>query len=129
MFGGDQMRPNIHIEDVTDLYVNSLEWPEEKIDGNVFNAGYDNQKIMEIAKIAKGVVGEDVEIVTTPTDDHRSYHISSEKIKRELGFEPKFSTKDAVVGLVSAFNANKIPNALEDPRYYNIKTMQALRIK
>jgi nucleoside-diphosphate-sugar epimerase len=129
VFGGQQMRPNIHIEDVIDLYVKALEWPDEAIDGKVFNAGYENQKVIEIAEIVRGVVGEDVEIVTTPTDDNRSYRISSEKIKRELGFVPKHAIKDAVRDLVAAFRAGKIPNPMTDIRYYNVKTMLARQLK
>jgi nucleoside-diphosphate-sugar epimerase len=127
--GGQQMRPSIHIEDVTDLYVLSLEWPDQAIDGKVFNAGYDNHRVIEIADMACRVVGEDVEIITTPTDDQRSYHISSEKIKRELGFVPQHSVEDAVRDLVAAFNAGKIPNPMTDIRYYNIRQMQALKLK
>ena len=129
VFGGEQKRPNIHINDVTDLYVQSLEWPEEAIDGNVFNAGYDNQTVMEIAGIVKNSVSQNVEIATVPTDDHRSYHISSEKIRKAVGYEPKLSIVDAVDDLVSAFGAGKIPDSLTDMRYYNIKTMQALNLK
>ena len=129
VFGGDQKRPNIHIEDVTDLYVQSLAWPEDVIDGNVFNAGYDNQTVMEIAGIVKRSVSQKVEIATVPTDDHRSYHISSDKIRRELGYEPKRSIVNAVDDLVTAFAAGKIPDPLNDMRYYNIKTMQALKLK
>ena len=129
VFGADQMRPNIHIDDVTDLYVKSLEWPEEAIDGKVFNAGYDNQTVSEIAESVRQQVGEDVGITTTPTDDRRSYHISSEKIKRELGFVPRLSIKDAVADLVAAFGAGKIPNAMTDIRYYNIKQMETSRLK
>ena len=129
VFGGQQMRPNIHIKDVTDLYVKSLEWSEKSIDGKVFNAGYDNRKVSEIAEIARDKVGSDVSIVTTPTDDHRSYHISSEKIKRELGFEPAHSVEDAVEDLVTAFGAGKIPDPMGSINYYNIKTMQALALK
>ena len=128
VFGAGQMRPNIHIDDVTDLYVKSLEWPEEAIDGNVFNAGYDNKTVSEIAESVRRQVGEDVGITTTPTDDRRSYHISSEKIKRELGFVPKLSINDAVADLVAAFGAGKIPNAMTDIRYYNIKQMEASRL-
>jgi len=129
VFGGDQKRPNIHIEDVTDLYIQSLEWPEAVIDGNIFNAGYDNQTVMEIAGIVKNSVSQEVEIATVPTDDHRSYHISSDKIRREVGYEPKRSIVDAVDDLVTAFAAGKIPDPLTDMRYYNIKTMQALKLK
>ncbi len=129
VFGGQQKRPNIHIEDVTDLYVKSLEWSDETIDGKVFNAGYENYRVSEITEIVRSVVGKDVEIVTTPTDDYRSYHISSEKIKRELGFVPKYTIEDAVQDLVGAFQSGKIPNPMTDIRYYNIKTMQHLRLK
>ena len=129
VFGGDQKRPNIHIQDVTDLYVQSLEWPEATIDGNVFNAGYDNHSVLEIAGIVRDGVGGDVEIATVPTDDHRSYHISSDKIRRELGYEPVRSIGDAVGDLVTAFGTGKIPDPLNDIQYYNIKTMQALKLK
>ena len=129
VFGGDQKRPNIHIDDVTDLYVRALEWPDEAIDCNIFNAGYQNHTVMETAHIVRQGVGQDVEIATIPTDDHRSYHISSEKIKRDLGFEPRRSIEDAVGGLVSAFGSGLVPGAMDDMRYYNIKVMQALSLK
>ena len=129
VFGGDQKRPNIHIDDVTDMYVKSLEWPEEIIKGNIFNAGYDNQTVNQIAESVRRQVGESVEIVKTSTDDPRSYHISSEKIKRDLGFVPKRSTEDGVRDLVAAFNAGKIPNPLTDIRYFNIKKMQEVNLR
>lgn len=128
-FGGQQMRPNIHIEDVTDLYVKALEWPDEAIDGKVFNAGYENHKIIEIAEIVRSVVKEDVELVTTPIDDNRSYHISSEKIKHELGFVPKHTIEDAVRDLVEAFKAGKIPDPMTDIHYYNVKMMLDKKLK
>ena len=128
-FGGQQLRPNIHIEDVADLYVKSLEWPDEAIDGKIFNAGYENHSVIEIAEIVRNGVGEDVEIVSTPTDDKRSYHISSEKIKRELGFEPKHTIEEAVRDLVEAFQNGKIPDPMTDIRYYNVKTMLATNLK
>ena len=129
VFGGQQKRPNIHIEDVADLYVKALEWPDELINGRIFNAGYENHRIIEIAEIVRNVVGKDVEIAVTPTNDHRSYHISSEKIRRELGFAPKHTIEDAVRDLVAAFDAGKIPDPMTDIRYSNIKTMQALKLK
>ena len=126
VFGGEQQRPNIHIEDITDLYVQLLNQSNDEIAGKIWNAGYQNHKVKEIAEIVRDVIGKNsVEIITTPTDDHRSYHISSEKIKKELGFEPKHSIEDAVIDLKKAFDAGNIPNPLGDIRYYNIKTMQA----
>jgi nucleoside-diphosphate-sugar epimerase len=129
VFGGQQMRPNIHIKDMVDLYVKTLEWPDEAIDGKIFNVGYDNYKVSDIAQMARKVVGKDVEIVTTPTDDLRSYHVSSEKIKRELNFVARYTVEDAIRDLVDAFQAGKIPDPMTDIRYYNIKTMQAVNLK
>lgn len=130
VFGGDQYRPNIHIEDVTDLYVQLLKLPDDAIAGKIWNAGWENQSINEIAGIVKDNVGKPgVEIVKEPTNDHRSYRISSEKIKHDIGFVPKHSIADAVTDLVSAFNAGKIPNPMSDPKYYNIKTMQAISLR
>ena len=129
VFGGQQMRPNIHIGDVTDMYVDSLRWSDDLVDGEIFNAGYDNHKVLEIAEITRNVVGDDVSISSTPTDDNRSYHISSDKIKRQLGFVPNFSIEDAVADLVGAFQTGKISDPLTATRYYNIKTMQDLKLR
>lgn len=128
VYGGEQLRPNIHIEDVTDLYVRSLEWSDEAIDGRIFNAGYENRRVMEIAEMVRSTVGRDVEIIATPTNDNRSYHISSDKIRQELGFIPKRTIRDAIRDLVEAFNADRIPNPMTDIRYYNIKMMRALNL-
>jgi len=125
VFGGDQRRPNLHIQDMTDLYVQSLRWPAEKIDGKVFNAGWQNLTIRAIAERVKAEVGDDVRIVTSPTDDLRSYHVSSEKIGRELGWRPRFTVPDAIRDLIAAFKAARVPNSLADPRYFNLKTMNA----
>jgi nucleoside-diphosphate-sugar epimerase len=123
VFGGSQHRPNLHIQDMTDLYCRTLEWPAEAIDGKIYNAGWQNLTISEIAQIVKGEVGDDVTIVTSKTDDLRSYRVSSAKIKRELGWAPRYTVPEAVRELVAAFKAGKIPNSLTDPRYFNIKTM------
>ncbi|OFZ80459.1 MAG: UDP-glucose 4-epimerase [Bdellovibrionales bacterium RIFOXYD1_FULL_53_11] len=129
VFGGAQMRPNIHISDMVNAYICSLNWPAEKINKKTFNVGYYNFRVSEIAEMVKQEVGTHVTITTTPTDDNRSYHISSEKIRAELGFVPSHSIKDAVRDLVTAFGAGKIPNPMTDISYYNIKTMQAVNLK
>lgn len=134
VFGGEQKRPNIHIEDMADLYVKTLEYPDEKIDGKVFNAGYDNMKMKDIAsavkKVVSGALGKgEIKITTTSTNDNRSYHVSSEKIKKELGFEANRSVEDAVSDLCAAYKAGKIPDPMNNIRYYNIRTMQAIKLK
>lgn len=125
VFGGEQMRPNLHIEDMSDLYLKTLEWSAEKIDGKIYNVGTDNLKVKDIATMVKKIVGSDVEIITQTSSDNRSYHVSSEKIKRELGFEPKRTVEDAIRDIVTAHQSGKIPDSNSDIRYYNIKTMQA----
>lgn len=132
VFGGSQERPNIHIDDITDLYASLLEMPAEKIAGGIYNAGYQNQSIMSIAKIVRSVIKEElpergeIEIVTTPSDDIRSYRISSEKIKNELGFVPQKTIEDAVRDLIKAFKANKYDDSMNNPKYFNIKTLKTL---
>lgn len=129
VFGGEQLRPNLHVDDMTDLYLQLLEAPDELINGKTWNAGYHNLKVREIANMVRNEVGKNVDIVVTPSDDHRSYHVSSEKIKRDLGFSARRTVSDAIVDLAQAFNAGKVPNAMSDDRYYNIKRMQALKLR
>jgi len=135
VFGGSQRRPNIHIDDVCDLYAMLLEVPDGLIAGKTFNAGYQNHTVAEIAAIVRDVVRrevpgrEEVEIVTTPSDDLRSYHISSEKIRRELGFVPKRTIEDAVRDLCRAFAAGRVPNPAGAVEYYNVKAIQAAGLR
>ena len=129
VFGGEQLRPNLHVEDMTDLYLMLLEAPDDVVDGKIWNAGYDNLKVREIADMVRAKVSNDVDVVVTPTDDHRSYHVSSKKIRRELGFVPRHTVEDAIVDLKLAFDSGKVPNAMTDDRYYNIKRMQAYRMR
>ena len=133
VFGGEQQRPNLHIQDMCDLYKLLLEAPDEKIAGETFNAGYQNQSIMEIAKIVKQVVQEEfpekgeIGIVTTPSIDTRSYRITSDKIAARLGFKPKRTIEDAVRDLCRAFKAGKLPNSMTDERYHNVKVLKRIR--
>ncbi len=128
VFGGTQKRPNIHIEDMTDLYCMLLTLPKEKIAGKIYNAGYENFSIGEIAQMVKNVIGDQVNIVTTPTNDLRSYHISSEKIKNDIGFEAKHSIEDAVRDLKAAFDKGLIPDSLNNDLYFNVKLMQRIHL-
>ena len=92
VFGGDQLRPNIHIKDMTeDLTL--IDAPNNKIQGEIFNVGYENHSVMDIAKIVKSVIGDDVELIVTPTDDNRSYHISSKRFIKYLILKLKTQLK------------------------------------
>jgi nucleoside-diphosphate-sugar epimerase len=132
VFGGSQKRPNLHVQDMVDLYRLLLEVPNEKIAGEIFNAGVQNMSIMEIARTAKRVVEElfpqkgDIPIVTTPTDDIRSYHVNSDKIARVLGFRPKRTVEDAIRDLCAAFKAGKLPRSMDDTFYFNVRRLKQL---
>lgn len=131
VFGGDQKRPNLHIQDMCDLYELLLDVEDSKIAGQTFNAGYQNHTINEIAQFVRTVVEEEfperqaIDIVRTPTNDIRSYHINSDKIARVLGFTPKRGIEDAVRDLCRAFKADQLPDSMTDERYFNVKTLTA----
>ena len=129
VFGGSQLRPNIHISDMIEAYYVLLTAPNKRIAGKIFNAGYENQSVSEIAETVKSVVGNDVKLKIVPTDDNRSYHISSCKIREELGFVAKYSIREASQDLVDAFNQGLITDSLNDPRYFNIKMMEKINLQ
>jgi nucleoside-diphosphate-sugar epimerase len=128
VLGGDQLRPNIHIDDMVDAYCVMLSAPENLINGEIFNVGYENQTVNELSKIVKKVVGSDVVVNTMDSNDSRSYHISSEKIKKILGFKPKKTIEMAVEDLVQAFKEERLIDPLNNSYYYNIKRMQDIKL-
>lgn len=128
VFGGGQKRPNIHIDDITDYYIDLLKIPQEKIAGETFNAGYENHTLMQIAETVRDVIGLQIEIERTESKDTRSYHISSKKIKNILGLEPKKTIKDAIIAIKEAFDRGLIPNS-SDSIYRNIERMKEIKIK
>jgi nucleoside-diphosphate-sugar epimerase len=136
VFGGDQQRPNIHIDDVCELYVALLSMPKEKIAGEIFNAGFENQTVNQLAGIAKKIVEEEfpekrpIQIVRTSTNDPRSYRITSRKITEKLGWRPKRDIEDAVRDLCRAFREGRFPSdTLKDESFINVKTVMKLGLK
>ena len=128
VFGGKQLRPNIHIKDMAKVYDVLINAQKSKVSGEIFNVGYENKTVLDLANIVKSVLGDDIQLVETPTDDNRSYHISSKKIKKILNFDPEFTIKNAVNDLRIAFEKNLLPNSLTDEKYFNIKRMQSIRL-
>jgi len=131
VMGGSQMRPNIHVEDMVRAYLLVLGSPKEKVQGEIFNVGYHNHTVLALGKMVQSIVGKKrpVDLLLESTNDNRSYHVSSDKIAKKLSFLPKYTIEDAISGLVEAFQAGKIPNSMEDPRYFNIKTMKGINLK
>lgn len=129
IFGGSQKRPNIHVDDMVDCYCTLLQQDDEKIDGKIWNVGYENHPLAELAETVKRVVGDQLAVETVPTDDLRSYHVSSEKIRRDIGWTPKHTIEDAVRGLAEAMASGKLTDPLNNPLYFNIKRMQDVKLK
>ncbi len=129
IFGGDQLRPNIHIKDMSRAYELLINAPKNLVNGEVFNAGWENRSVNDIALMVKNCLGPNIELVVSKTNDNRSYHISSEKIKKILNFNPKFTIIDAVNDLKIAFEKKLLVNPLSNPNFYNIKKMQIINLK
>lgn len=135
VFGGDQLRPNLHVKDYCNAVIALINAEDDKINNQIFNVGYQNLSIKEIAQIVKKVVQinfpekKHIEIETTKSDDNRSYHINSEKIKNILNFEPKLTIEDAVNDLCKQFKLGKIKNSLDNDSFYNVRTLKKINAK
>ena len=137
VFGGEQLRPNLHIQDMCDLYellvrLSEYSFPNKEI----YNCGYNNFSIDDIADIVKYTLKEyehssekEIKITKVESDDKRSYHINSNKIFKHLGFKPKHYITQAVRDLHEAFKSGKIPNSMDDNMYYNVRRLKELRVK
>jgi nucleoside-diphosphate-sugar epimerase len=129
VFGGEQLRPNIHINDMVESYLRIIEAESKKINGQIFNVGFKNQSVNELAEDVKKIIGDDVKIINTKSDDDRSYHVSSEKIKDILGFETKYTVKDAVKDLKNVFEKKLLINTFDNEFYFNIKRMNSIKLQ
>ena len=135
VFGGDQLRPNLHIQDYCDLVEMLIEEDKKNIENEIFNVGYQNLSINEISNIVKTVVEKEfetknnIQIEKTSSDDNRSYQINSDKIFEKLKFKPKYSIEHAVKELCNKFKNDLIKDSFEDDIYFNVKRLQRLKIK
>ena len=132
VFGGQQMRPNLHIMDYANLCLELIQAPKNKINGEIFNCGNENLEISAIANLIRNQVGKKynrkIDINVEKSDDNRSYHINSDKVKKILNFIPKYTINDAVEGLCDSFDKNLIPNSFASDIYYNVRTIMKSKI-
>ena len=128
VFGGDQLRPNIHIQDMVRAYELFIKTNDKNINGKIFNVGFENSTVNELALNVKKIIGSDVIIKNLPSNDNRSYHISSKKIENELGFKTKYSIFNAIEDLKNAFDNKLLSNCLKNENYFNIKKMQSTKL-
>jgi len=129
VFGGEQLRPNIHIKDMCAAYDLVLVQEDSKINKEIFNVGFENNSVLTLAGIVKSSFKKEINIKKVPTDDNRSYHISSEKIKNKIGFENKYTISDAVKEIIYAMDSKLLQNSLDDEMYFNIKRMKSINLK
>ena len=115
VFGGNQTRPNIHIDDITDVYLHLIDHPEAT---GIYNAGFENISIMDIAKLVTRYVP--VDIVVTASNDPRSYRVNSDRLLA-TGYEPSKSVEDAVREIIDKYRAGILK---DEDRYSNLKWMQ-----
>lgn len=122
--GGEQRRPNVGMTDMINLYGLLVEAPADKINGRTFNFGFENHKVIDIAKIIQSELSDlNVEIKVTDTQDHRDYHISSKRILNDLGYKPVSSIKQEVANLRKALESGSFPD-IDAPEHYNMKFMK-----
>lgn len=120
VFGGDQTRPNIHIDDITDLYLFLLDHPEVT---GIYNAGFENISILDIAqRVTEHVPAE---IVVSASNDPRSYRVNSDKLLA-TGFRPKKTVQDAIREIIEKYKSGVLK---DEERFYNLKSMQRQFVK
>ena len=129
VFGGEQLRPNIHIKDMINSYKLILETESKKKQQEIFNVGYENLSVLEIANKVRENIDKNIKLTVIPSEDNRSYFISSKKIEDKLNFKFKYDVSDAIKDLKKAFDLNYFENSLENPIYNNIKLMKSIHLE
>jgi len=115
VFGGKQTRPNIHIDDITDVYIHLIDHPEAT---GIYNAGFENISILDIAELVTKHVP--AEIVVTASNDPRSYRVNSDKLLA-TGFKPKKGVENAIIEIIEKYRAGELK---DEEHFYNLNWMQ-----
>jgi nucleoside-diphosphate-sugar epimerase len=126
IFGGRQWRPNVHCRDAARAFLTALEAPGEKVAGEVFNVGGDdnNHRISEIGEIVASIVGDVQVSMENEIPDPRDYRVSFEKIRRVLNFVPEYSVRDGVREVASAMRADLSLRTHMDPMFHNVHALR-----
>lgn len=126
IYGGQQFRPHLHIADMVSAYTTVLTADRTRIDGKIFNVGFQNRTVEDVAFLIRDCLQpRPIEVIHDPHPDIRSYRVNGDKIRRELGFVPGHTVEDAVRSVAQAFQTENFENPLSADRYHNVRTMQA----
>ena len=117
VFGGKQIRPNIHIEDLTDIYLMLLKKKYKKL---IVNAGFENLSILEIAKKISKITNAKV-IIRKDKNDPRSYRMSSDRLIKKTRYIPKYNVHRAIIDLKEKYENNKL---FDDKKFYSVKWLK-----
>ena len=115
VFGGAQIRPNVHIDDITDVYLHLIDHPEVT---GIFNTGFENISILDIANLVNKYVP--AEIIVTASNDPRSYRVNSDKLLA-TGFKPKKTVEHAIQEVIEKYRSGELK---DEERFYNLKWME-----
>jgi nucleoside-diphosphate-sugar epimerase len=124
VFGGSQMRPNVHVRDLCAFYRMLLRAPADEISGEAFNVCRANASVMELAEMIRDELDPSLPIETVPSDDPRSYHLCADRARTVLGFEPRRDLVTAVKELRDAYRTGKVPDSRSSV-YRNVAWMKA----
>ena len=121
VFGGSQVRPNIHIQDMIRVYEHFLNENHNIKSGN-YNAGFENISILQIAENISAKISS--EIVITESNDPRSYRQNSDKLL-STGFIHSYSVEDAIDEIIKRYAAGEL---VDKDEYHTVKTMKNLEL-
>lgn len=125
VFGGNQWRPNLHVQDAADAFICGLEAPAEKVDKGVFNVGSNesNYTILDIAKLVHRHVPQAALEIKGDVTDPRDYRVSFDKIRSVLGWEPRFTVEDGIREIAEALRSGRITEPLAEV-YHNYRYLK-----
>jgi nucleoside-diphosphate-sugar epimerase len=132
VFGGTQLRPNLHIKDYCRVIKLLIKAPANKIANQVFNVGNENASITQLAQIVKKIVKKEfrlkkeIKIIFEKSDDKRSYHINSDKIFKILKFKPLYTVEDAIIEICQGFKKKLFVDSLHNINYFNVKKLTSI---
>ena len=118
----------IHRNHICRFYIDCINIDSNKFNNKIYNVGFENLKIIEVANMIKNTLKINIPITVTKTDDIRSYHISSNKVNKEFGFYANKQITDAIVEIDQASKSKLVIDPLNNSNYYNLSKMKELKL-